>query len=100
MLSLPAGQEELADLTKEAIRNGTAGLKDDLFRLYDAAWQRATPEERHYLPVIRDRIVNGSLAERMRERISRGDRIESIMADMAECLRTNTPYGTGSLTPP
>ena len=86
-------QDALLALTEEAIRHGTAGLKQELGTLYDASWKRATPDERSYLPVIHDRIVNGSLAERMRARISRGEAITPVVSDMAECLRTNRPYG-------
>lgn len=92
-LPIDSSQDGLLALTEEAIRGGTAGLKDDLGRLYDAAWRQATIGERLYLPVIRNRIDHGSLAERMQERFSRGESPAAVMADMADCLRANRPYG-------
>jgi hypothetical protein len=83
----------LLELTEEAIQHGTEGMRDDLMRLYDMAWQQATPVERTYLPVIEDRIINGSLAERIRDRISEGSEIVPILSELAECLRVNRSYG-------
>ena len=87
------GQEELVFLLDEAIRGGTAGLRPELKELYACAWQHATDDERAYLPVIKDRIENGSLAELMRDRYEREGDITAIMGDMAQCLRENRPYG-------
>lgn len=92
-LPVESDQDALLALTEEAIDHGTAGLKQELGALYEASWKRATTGERCYLPVIHDRIANGSLAERMVTRISRGDAITPVVSDMAECLRTNRPYG-------
>ena len=61
--------------------------------LYRRAWQAATAEERQYLPVIESRIANGSLAEQIAERYRSENAIGPILADMAHCLRVNTPYG-------
>ncbi len=92
-LPVETDREALLALTDEAIRNGTGRLGQELGQLYDAAWQRATAEERCYLPVIRERILHGSLAERMAGRISRGEGITPVLSDMARCLATNRPYG-------
>ena len=64
--SLPVEQDHdaLLALAEEAISRGTAAFRPELERLYTAAWAHATPDERACLPVIRDRIANGSLAER------------------------------------
>ena len=86
-------QEGLAQLLDEAIREGTAGLRPELEGMYACAWQHATDDERAYLPVIRNRIENGSLAELMRDRYENEGDIASIMKDMAQCLRENRPYG-------
>jgi hypothetical protein len=61
--------------------------------MYACAWKHATGDERVYLPVIRDRIDNGSLAEQMRDRLEYGDDIVTIMGDMARCLQENRPFG-------
>ncbi len=92
-LPVETDHEALLALTDEAIRNGTGGLKQELGQLYEAAWQRATADERRYLPVIRQRILYGSLAERMAGRISRGEGITPVISDMARCLAANRPYG-------
>jgi hypothetical protein len=86
-------QDALVALTEEAIRNGTGGMRDDLAVLYEAAWSHATPDERRYLPVIRDRIGNGSLAERMSAGLSRGDTLPEVLSEMADCLKANRSYG-------
>ena len=93
-LPVNASREELLFLLDDAIREGTAGLKPDLEQLYACAWQYATDDERIYLPVIRDRIEHGSLAEQMRNRLEQGKDIVTIMGDMARCLRENHPYSS------
>lgn len=92
-LPVETGQDTLLDLAELAIRSGSSALKDDLFRLYDLAWNHATPDERGYLGIIRERIENGSLAERITGRISRGDDLACVLADMEACLRENRSYG-------
>lgn len=92
-LPVESDHDALADLMELAIHDGTRGLKPELGQLYTAAWEHATVDERRYLPIIKDRITRGSLAELMRARISRGGKIGPVLSDMAECLRTNQPYG-------
>jgi hypothetical protein len=91
-LPVETDHDALLALTEEAIRAGTAPIKPELGKLYEAAWSHATPDERHYLPVIRDRITRGSLAELIRDRISGGEGIVPVLSDMARSLKTNTPY--------
>jgi hypothetical protein len=92
-LPVETGQDALLDITERAIRQGTGGIKDELRQLYDLAWRNATPDERIYLPVVRDRIENGCLAERIAGRISRGEVLTTVLADMETCLRENRAYG-------
>ncbi|HNX16991.1 MAG TPA: glutamate-cysteine ligase family protein [Methanoregula sp.] len=94
-LPVETDQDALLSLTETAIQKGTAGLRPELEALYRHAWQKATAEERQYLPVIESRITQGSLAEQMAERFRKEKAIESILADMARCLRENKPYGMG-----
>ena len=94
-LPVETDQDALLALTKEAILHGTAACRDELRQLYQKAWDHATPDERSYLPVVKDRIENGSLAELMRERYEREREIVPILADMAHALRTNKPYSPG-----
>jgi gamma-glutamyl:cysteine ligase YbdK (ATP-grasp superfamily) len=88
-------QDALLFLTETAIRQGTAGLRPELEALYSHAWRKATAEERQYLPVIKERIAKGSLAEQIAERYRKEQAIEPILADLAQCLRANRPYGSG-----
>ena len=67
-------------------------IHSDPEQMYAYAWKHATGDERVYLPVIRDRIENGSLAEQMRDRLEQGDDIITIMGEMARCLRDNHPF--------
>ena len=92
-LPVETDQDGLLALTETAIEKGTAGLRPELEALYRSAWQKATAEERQYLPVIESRIKKGSLAEQMTERYRKEKAIEPILADMAHCLRANVPYG-------
>jgi len=92
-LPVETDHEALLQLTEDAIQNGTAGLKRELGHLYDAAWQHATVDERFYLPVVKERICNGSLAERIADRISKGEGITPVISEMAQSLKTNRPYG-------
>lgn len=99
-LSLESDQSALLDLTDHAIQGGTHDLRPELDRLYSAAWKHATDDERHYLPVIRQRIGEGSLAECISRRYDDEQEILPILSDMAACLQTNKPYqpapGNGS----
>ena len=92
MLPLESDQSALLLLMEEAIRNGTAGLRNELGRLYNTAWTHATEDEQVYLPVIRSRIEHGSLAELIHDRLLKEGEIVPILGDMAKCLRSNTPY--------
>jgi hypothetical protein len=91
-LPVTADHEHLISLLDDAINHGTEELHSDLEQIYACAWKHATGDERVYLPVIRDRIENGSLAEQMRDRLEQGDDIISIMREMARCLRDNHPF--------
>jgi hypothetical protein len=86
-------REALIDLLEEVIREGTGPIHRTLNQMYESAWQHATEDERMYLPIIRHRIVHGSLAEQMRDRYEREGDITPIMADMAQCLRKNHLFG-------
>ena len=92
-LPVESDRNALLALIETAIKKGTAGLRPELEALYAHAWKRATPEELKYLPVIERRIEKGSLAELIAERYRKEKKIEPVLADMARCLRENTPYG-------
>ena len=92
VLSLESDQSELLELTDHAIQGGTQHLRPELDRLFSTAWNHATDDERHYLPVIRQRIGEGSLAECISRRYEDEQDIVPILSDMAMCLKTNIPY--------
>jgi gamma-glutamyl:cysteine ligase YbdK (ATP-grasp superfamily) len=87
---LTEDEDDLRSLTEEAIHNGTSGLKQELRQVFDIASRSANGDERSYMPLIKKRIEEGSIAELMRQRKAEG--IRPIMEDMAESLRTNVPY--------
>jgi len=91
-LPLETDQDALLDLTETAIQKGTAGLRPELERIYDAAWKHGTEDERLYLPIIKERIEHGSLAELISERYRKEKDMIPIMADLSACLRENRPY--------
>lgn len=92
-LPVPTDREVLIDLLNEVIKEGTSTIRNDLERLYSIAWDHATDDEKKYLPVIQKRIINGNLAELIRDRFENDGDILPIMADMAQCLRHNHSYG-------
>jgi gamma-glutamyl:cysteine ligase YbdK (ATP-grasp superfamily) len=83
-------QEVLLDMTEEAIRYGTIPFRNELEDLLDKAWSCTTDSEKLYFPNIGNRIMNGSIAERMRARSN--EDIKVVLGEMAESLRTNIPY--------
>jgi hypothetical protein len=85
-------RDHLLDLTELAIRKGTRTLQPELERLLLCAWNAATNEEKKYLQIIEDRIIHGSIAERMQERFKETGDMTEIMVSMEEALRTNQPY--------
>ncbi len=92
-LPVESDRDALVSLTETALQKGTAGFVPELETLYRYAWQQATAEERQYLPVIEHRIHHGSLAEQIARRYRTEQKIGPLLADMADCLRTNIPYG-------
>jgi hypothetical protein len=91
-LPIETDQSALLALTETAIRSGTADLRSELQQLYDTAWDHATDDERHYLPIIRQRIVQGNLAELVTRRYKKEQEIIPILEDLAICLKNNSPY--------
>jgi glutamate---cysteine ligase / carboxylate-amine ligase len=91
-LPVETDQEALLALTEEAIREGTAAFRPELEQLYTRALGHATPEEKIYLPFIRERIRHGSLSEIVRDRFLRDGEIGPILGDLATALETNEPF--------
>ncbi len=81
----------LLDMNEAAIRNGTASCRPELLRLYDSAFNAATAEERSYLPLVRRRIEEGSLAEVIVRDIKDGANPHAVFKGLASCLKDNRP---------
>jgi len=82
----------LLDLTEHSIQKGTRALAPELERLLKYATNAATNEERKYLQIIENRIINGSVGELMLDRFKDTMDFMEIMVSMEEALRTNQPY--------
>lgn len=91
-LPLEEDRNALLAMTEEAIRGGTARLGGELAVLYRHAWKAADREERRYLPLIRERIEDGSLGEVLAGRFREAGDLQGIMQDLAACLKENRPY--------
>lgn len=91
-LSLEEDESSLKSLMEEAMRNGTENLKPELERLYMAAYEISTEEERRYLPLVKHRIKKGSLAEVLRWQYKDSGDIRSLLQRLEEALRENKPY--------
>ncbi len=92
-LPLEDDQKALLARTEDAIRRGTEGIEDELFRLFRHAMDAATPEERHYLALVRNRIGEGCLASLLVDKYRESGDLPGIMRDLARCLKENRPYG-------
>jgi gamma-glutamyl:cysteine ligase YbdK (ATP-grasp superfamily) len=89
---LEQDRDSLLELTEQAIRRGTEGFRPELLRLLRAAERSAVEDERRYLPLVRERIEEGSLAELLVRDWREGRDLPDLMGALAGCLRTNTSY--------
>ena len=80
-------------LLETAVQHGTSRLQPELERLFSAARERATRDERRFLPVVARRIDAGSLAETLRDRSVTGEPLADILSDLVFCGKTNLPSG-------
>jgi gamma-glutamyl:cysteine ligase YbdK (ATP-grasp superfamily) len=90
-VELESDHDMLLDMNEAAIRNGTASCRPELLRLYDSAFNAATAEERSYLPLVRRRIEEGSLAEVIVRDIKDGANPHAVFKGLASCLKDNRP---------
>jgi gamma-glutamyl:cysteine ligase YbdK (ATP-grasp superfamily) len=91
-LRLEDDHDALLAMNEEAIMEGTASCRPELLRLYWEALRAATPEERKYLPLIKKRIEEGSIAELMSQQVKDGADIRDLALEMAACLKENRPF--------
>lgn len=91
-LELEEDHDALLDMNEAAISKGTASCRPELLHLYRDALKAATPEERKYLPLIKRRIEDGSVAELMARQVRDGESVRDVAKRMAACLRENHPF--------
>ncbi|MDD1674276.1 MAG: glutamate-cysteine ligase family protein [Methanomicrobiales archaeon] len=91
-LELEKDENALRDLLDTATEHGTAHLRPELEGLYAAAEKYATKEELHFLPLMRERIQNGCLAEVLVRDLPAAGSIRNLLPGIAGCLRNNTAY--------
>jgi hypothetical protein len=91
-LELEDDHDALLAMNEDAIKKGVASSRPELLRLYRKASKVATPEERSYLPLIKRRIEQGSIAELMVQRVNEGESVLDMAKEMAGCLRNNAPF--------
>lgn len=89
-ISLEDDEESLREMMYLAIRRGTSEMKPELQRLYIEAERHASPDEMAYLPLIKERIDNGSLAEVLVRRYRQMEGMQDLLRDAESALRTNT----------
>lgn len=90
-ISLEEDEESLREMMHLAIRTGTSEMIPELQRLYREAERCASTEERAYLPLIRERIDNGSLAEVLVGMYRHSGSMRSPLEYAERALRTNKP---------
>ncbi len=92
-LDLEEDESSLLVMLEDAVQHGVAAMRPELERLFAAAEENATNEEKRYLPLVAKRIKQGSLAEIMVQRLKNMDeRIGSLLEQMQWCLKENRPY--------
>ncbi len=91
-LVLDEDESSLRALLEDAMKNGVAGMRPELEKLYGIALKSATDEEKRYLPVVAKRIEQGSLAELMAQKLKETGEIKPLLDEMEWCLRENRPY--------
>jgi len=89
---LESDRRSLLELTEHAIRKGSAPFRPELLRLLRIAERYATADERFYLPIVKKRIEEGSLAELLISDWKESRDLFGLMRSLASCLSTNTPY--------
>lgn len=91
-LNLEEDEGALRGLLEDAMKNGVAGMRPELEKLYREAQKSATDEELRYLPLVGKRIEQGSLAELMAHRFRETGEIRPMLDEMEWSLRENRPY--------
>jgi gamma-glutamyl:cysteine ligase YbdK (ATP-grasp superfamily) len=91
-LALEEDRDTLLELTGNAMEKGTGALRPELQALYRRAYRAATKEDRFYLPYIKKKIEEGSLAEQMEREARNAGSIRAILPGLADSLRTNEPW--------
>jgi Uncharacterized conserved protein len=94
-LDLEEDRDALVELTGEVMIKGTAAVRPELDALFRKACAAASRDENRYLPLIGERIADGSLAEQMRAKLDRTGDIKGMLRELSESLRSNVPWTAG-----
>jgi hypothetical protein len=94
-IQLEDDEAQLRDLMEKAIKSGTASLKPELEEIYQKAIVVATDDEKRYMPLVKARIEDGSLAELLQMKYQETGDIRSLLPDIEASLRENHPYLAG-----
>ncbi|MDI6719272.1 MAG: glutamate-cysteine ligase family protein [Methanomicrobiales archaeon] len=90
-LDLDDEESALRALIDSAMRRGTEPLRPELRRLYAAAVESATDDERAYLPLVAERIERGSVGEIMAREVRKSGDLHGFLERAEQCLWLNTP---------
>ncbi|MCS7122171.1 MAG: glutamate-cysteine ligase family protein [Archaeoglobaceae archaeon] len=87
-------RDEILKRIDLAIKHGTLALRDELKELYKVAIKNADCEERRYLRIVKEKIKNGAVSERIVEKIKNFDRDEilRIYLKLSKCLEKNKVF--------
>lgn len=87
-------REEVLKKMDVAIESGTSALKDELEKLYKIALENADDDEKNYLKIIKDKIEDGSLAERIIKKLRDFSREEilKIYLKLSDRLEKNKVF--------
>ena len=91
-LNLDDDEDSLRSLLEKAIKYGTAKLQPELENIYRIVSKNTTRDEQKYMPLIKNRIESGSLAEIMAKRAREEGTIKPLLIDLEASLRRNRSY--------
>ncbi|MEM4524732.1 MAG: glutamate-cysteine ligase family protein, partial [Archaeoglobaceae archaeon] len=84
----------LKERLNDAMVNGTKNLKSELRELMKKARENANDEEKKYLKIVEDRIENGSLGERIMEKMREFSKEEilDVCEKLSKCVEKNRVF--------
>lgn len=85
---------ELKKKLDSAMIHGTKELKSELRKIFKMAKENAEKEEKRYLKIVKDRIEEGSLGERIMKKIREFSREEifKVCEELSKCIEKNEVF--------